>query len=564
MANINAGYATHAWNIVRIKGQLIPVDLTWNATANNSGKMLDNSELFNVNQFVKSHIPLRHEPVQDYRRELKSIDGVKVRVIDSFINKDIRYEHNAFYGMRADGSKYEITLVGQFVENNVVVYRYYYQNQQPNGTKDNPLILYSTFNISNVVYVIKKIEKMKKEVREAYNRRDYAKAHELEEKIREEKVKYLYDSNNMCDELLLSERNVGLAVARRDYFIGGIKTEVNSRGNREAKGVFVDTDFGREISLMQKCCRRSDGSTFIIEDYGKIKLGKNLEVYRYRIYEQVVQNGRKFVVKNTVFTDQDLFTDNRQALYDDFLERKRLDRKTREANGYLGYYSKEGIRTYSSPVRDYFYQFCRRLTISNQDIRDYYNEITLSEMARLVRTYEKVDGSYYRNRTTNRTVTDMDLELRIQFSYLWLFAAGINYDSRDPNGLYGYTQAFGVQSENAFIFLSKAISESMNTNGNIDPVSILMKLREQGQHPEYESLLVRLFSSGEATRIINKLYRLQNPSALRERGDIDFFTSGRMINAELLIQRRRRLEEAKTILEVYRDNNGNIGHRRAR
>ncbi len=563
MDKINAGWATHSWNIVRIKGQLIPVDLTWNATANNSGKMLDNSELFNVNQFVKSHIPLKHEQVQNYRRELKSIDGAKVGVINSFINKDIRYEHNAFYGRRSDGSRYEITLVGQFIENNVVVYRYYYQNQRQSGTKDKPLILYSTFNISNVIHVIKRIDKMKNEIREAYNRRDYTKAHELEEKIREEKVKYLYDSNDLCDELLLSNENVRQAVVRGDFFIGSIGLDVNSRGNREVKGVFVDTDFAKQIGLSQKSCRRSDGSAFIIEDYGKIKLGGNLEVYRYRIYEQVIRDGRKMVIKNTVFADQDLFTDNRQALYDDFLNRRRLDRKTREANGYLGYYSKEGIRTYSTPVRDYFNQFCKRLTISNQDIRDYYNEITLSEMARLVKTYEPVNG-YYRNRTSKRTVTDKDLELRVKFSYLWLFAAGVSHDRNDPKGLYGYNQAFGSQSEDAFKLLSGAISESMNTNGNIDPVKILMNLKQQGKYPEYELLLVRLFSSEEATRIINKLYRLQNPSALRERGDIEFFRSGRMINAELLVERRKRLEAAKTILEVYRDSNGNVNTRRAR
>ena len=561
---VDKGWATHSWNIVRIHGQLIPVDLTWNATDNNRGKMLDNSDLFNVNEFAKTHIPLKGEPVQDYRRNLKSINGVKVNVIDSFINKDMRFENNSFMGKRNDGGRFEITLIGQFIEDNNVIYRYYYQGQTKDGKKGRALILYSTYNISEVLFLFDQIDKIKEKIREAYNRNDIVEAKKLEEKIRADKIKYLYDSNQLCDDLLLSVENIRQAVIRGDYFVGGIKVEPNGHDVSEVKGVFVDTDLGKKIGLKQKTCKRSDGSTFIIEDYGLLKINNSLEVYRYRVYESVVQNGKKVIIKNTVYTDQDLFTDNRQNLYDDFLGRSRLDRKTREANGYLGYYSKEGVRTYSSPLRKYFMEMCKRLALVDQDITDYYKEITIFEMGRLVKTYEKVTVNgeeQYRNRTSGRIVTDEDLKLRIDFSYIWLFAAG-DYDPRDAVGFYGFTKAFGKDSEEAFKEVSKAIVSSMNKNGNIDPVGMLIRFRNSSKLKKYELLLIRLFNSLEAAKTINKLFRLQNPSALRERGDIEFFSKGRLTNAEILINRRKNLEATKAILEVYRDYNGNVSHKR--
>lgn len=566
-ADQSKGLLTHAWNIVRINGYLVPVDLTWNAGANNIGRMLDTSDLFNVNEFVKSHFPGRYEKIQDYRRDLKSIDGVKVSLISSFITKDVKYENNSFYGKRIDGSKYEINLVGEFIEDNKVIYRYYYQGYSPDGKKGRPLILYSTFNISQVVSFKNRIMKMQQQLVEARKSGNISKVRELEKKLDAQKNKFIFDADRMVDELLLSSENVRESVGRGDYFVGGVRIEKDANDINQAKGVFIDTSLGSKIGLMQKHCTRSDGTSFIIEDFGKFRINSDVEVYRYRVYESVLINNKRVIIKNTIFTDQDLFKDNRQSLYDDFLSRDRLDRKNREANGYLGYYSKEGVRTYSVQVKKFFNELCTRMVVTSRDFRNYYNEITISEMARLVRTYEKVEENgnvYYRNKTTKRPVTEEDLLLHIKFAYLWLFAAGVDYDSKDLQGLYGYTQAFSVSSQKAFEILSQAITSSMNRNGNIDPVSILMDFRKSTKNRQYELLVVRLFSSEEAVRTINQLFRLQNPSAKREAGDIEFFSKGRMTNAEILIKRRQNLEAKKVILEVLKNAQGRVEVKRTK
>ena len=553
---------THAWNLVEINGKILPVDLTWNAGANNRGKTADILTLFNATEFVRKHIPAKKERIQNYESVLSSVDGAKVRLVDAMINKDMRLENNHFYGTRKDGTKYEVTLIGQTIQDNQVVYKYLYHGFAKDGSASAPVILYSTYNVSALVAAYNRVEKLKKQAADARNRGNYSEAQRIEKEITPAKTQYVYDANNAVDGLLFSVANIRRALMPGgNKFLGDVRIGTYSNERQKFEGVFVDTDLGSKLKITQKTCRRSDGSYFVIEDFGKLKIG-NADVYRYIIYEQVKNGSKTAVIKNTVFTDQDLFTDYRQSLYDDFLSRSRLDRKTKEANGYLGYYSKTGERTYSEPLRKFFAQsLFRTMTITSQDIKNYYRDITPGEMKRLIQTYERVEGPngyIYVNRSSRAMVASEDLKLHIQFAYLWLHAAGLNYNPSDPKGLYGFHDAFDSNAEILFNYLSHLITESMNTNGNIDPVKILLDFRKAGYGTENETTLIRLFSSPEAVQIINRLYRLQNPSAMKEKGDIPFFSSGRNSNANLLIERRRRLEEQKRILQVLLDSRGQV------
>ncbi|MBQ4032274.1 MAG: hypothetical protein II625_11010 [Bacilli bacterium] len=561
--NHQKDYRTHAWNLVEIEGKILPVDLTWNTSANNRGKTADTLMLFNATEFVKKHIPAKKERIQNYEQVLSSVDGAKVRLVNAMINKDMRLENNIFYGTRKDGSKYEVQLVGQTIQDNQVVYKYIYQGLRSDGTLSAPVVLYSKMNVSSIVSGIKQVEKLKKQAAEARRKGDYSEAQRIENSIRPERVQYLYDANNAADSLLFSIANIRRALAPgNNHYLGDASIGTYANKVSKFEGVFVDTELASKLNISQKTCRRSDGTYFVIEDFGKLKIGNN-DVYRYTIFERVEGRlGKRVVIRNTIFTDQDLFTDNRQDLYDIFLSRSRLDRKTKEANGYLGYYSKEGVKTYSEPMRRFFVEsLFRTMTISSKDIRNYYREITPGEMKRLIQTYERVEennGYVYRNKVSNRIVTSEDLKLHIEFAYLWLNAAGLEYDQRDPKGLYGFHYAFDKESEEFFNLLSAIIAESMNVTGNIDPVKILMDFKKANYSQRRESILIRLFSSPEAVQVINRLFRLQNPSALKEKGDIPYFSSGRNTNANLLVERRRRLEEQKRVLEVLMDDRGQV------
>ena len=68
----------------------------------------------------------------------------------------------------------------------------------------------------------------------------------------------------------------------------------------------------------------------------------------------VNENGKDVLKRNTVFTERNFFVDQRQSMIDDYLSRRRLDRKVDEAGGYIGYYDVNGIRTYNPDLVSYF------------------------------------------------------------------------------------------------------------------------------------------------------------------------------------------------------------------
>ncbi len=551
---------THAWNIVKINGQYVPVDLTWNAQSNNRGRMLDIGDLFNVNEFVKSHIPAQHERITDYKRELKSIDGHVVRTLNGLINKDMVYDNTTLFGDRKDGTRYRITLVDELVVENKSMFRYVYQRVDSSGKLGVPVIIYCSNNINGIVNAINQIEKIKKQAQDELRRGNREKYNELMEKVSIEKTRYIREAYDKIDDLLFSRTNLQKSLERKDYYIGGFASKYDRDGHLSLDGVEIDPEIGEKNKKQQKTCVRSDGTSFVIEDYGKLKLSNYGEVFRYRIYEPVMENGKYVVKKNTIFTDEDLMLDNRRTMYDDFLSRSRLDRKTVESNGYLGYYSKEGVRTYSTPATKFFKEdLCKNYRVGLQHMKKYYEDLTFSEMKRLISTYEKVVVSgvtHYRNIVTKREVTDEDLKLRIDFANLWLFAAGLNHTEGDFR--YGFSDAFSNESSKFFEYISSIIVHSMNLNGNIDPVAILMNLKENPKYKEKEEIVVRLFSSQEAVQLINKLYRLQNPSAMKEKGFIDYFSNGRMSNAKILLEARKKLLEARKKLEVIANARGEI------
>ena len=555
------GLRTHAWNIVKIDGAYLPLDLTWNASKSNTGRSLEIEDLFNVNEFVKNHFPGKKEKIQDYKKELKSIDGRCIRILNSLINKDATFDNTSFDGRRKDGSKYVATLVGQSVVDNTYVYKYIYQDVLPNGKLGKPVLLYSKTNAMMIISIKHSIEKIKMEIREEKAKGHTDKVKELEATIAPEKIQYIYDADELFDEVVFSVANINEAIKRRDYYVGQVIVKPKKVDVLETKGVEVDTDFGKAIGVREKTCTRSDGTHFVIQEGPKINLGNNIELYRYRIIEPVeVSPGNRQMVVNTIFTDQDLLLDTRQDLYDYFLERARLDRKVKEANGYLGYLSSDGIKTYSSNLRTYFSKdLFKRYHVPLAFMKDYYQEITFDEMKRLISTYEEVfenGNTIYRNRASRRVVTDKDLILHLQFSYLWLYAAGYEYSEHEVEA--GYNKAFDEESRKFFTYISNAIVSSMNKDGNIDPVEIMNKIREFKKFPEGDKILVKLFGSRESVSIVNTLFRLQNPSAMPVKGDIEFFPKGRMSNAEIMIARRKNLEAKRNILEVLKNQEGQV------
>ena len=550
------GYLTHAWNIVKIKGNYFPLDLTWNAGSSASGKMLSISDLANVNEFVKSHIPGRYEAIQDYKKTLKSINGQYLTTINNLVNKDMTYELSDLYINQKDGVKLHLHQVEEFVVENRSVYKYICYKEDKKGNLSKPHIFYSTTNALNTVRGFRKKKKMQKEL-ETAKRNGWTKD---VERLTKALVgsEHIEASNDIIDNLLFSDVNLSAAVRRGDSFIGGVNVEQRSDKTRYVDGVYVDPLFGKKVAKKQKTFTRSDGTSFVIEEMDKLNIGNNNSVYRYKLFECVKDGNRRVMKKNTIFTDQSLMNDNRQLLADDFLARDRIDRKASETAGYLGYYSRNNVRTYDPDSNAYF--LCglyRRYAMTSNNVKNYVSEITFNDMKRIVQTYsyEIINGKWMIvNRRTKQPVTDLELIEHIKFSLVWLNAAGIKSIPSDQ--VFGYYYAFEVKdAEDIFKTISSMIIASINKTGNIDPVAIYQQVKEKhGLYKHADVIVQRLFKHQGNINIINKYFRDRNPSSLREKTSIEPIFQNGMAWKQLDERRRQLEEEKKQLMEVVLRN----------
>lgn len=558
--DVDAENLSHAWNIVKINGNYFPLDLTWNAGKNVSGKTMSISDLANVNQFVKSHIPGKYEPIQDYEKTLKSIDGTYLTAINNLVNKDMTYELSTMF-IRRNDCKVHISQVEEFVVDNKNVYKYVCFKEK-NGEKGIPYIFYSTTNALEIVRLCQRKAKLESQLEEAKRKGNQTKVQELTNEL--VRYKHYPTANDILDKLLFSDANMSAASKRKDYFIGKVvssKSLTNEPGEKGPDIVVVDPVFAKKIDKKQKRFKRSDGTSFVIEDMGTISAGENKLVFRYRLFEYAKDGNSYKMKKNTIFTDADLMLDDRQSLADDFLARDRIDRKVHEASGYLGYYSKNGVRTYDPNVVEYFKNgLYKAYRLRNSYVKDYVPTLDFETMKRLVKTYgnEQINGEWMIvDRVTKQPVTDPVLKEHIQFSLVWNYAAGVKWMADEV--VPGYFYAFEVEdAEEIFNHVSAIITESIHKSGNIDPIEILDKVeKNNGMYKHAEQIILRLFKNEHNVKIVNSFYRNQNPSSIRENTAIKPLVYDIAAMQELSERRRKLEEQKKQLLEVV-ERNGQI------
>lgn len=536
----NKNYLSHAWNIVKLNGYYIPIDLTWNAGADKKGKSLSIEDIANVNEFIKRHIPGKYEKIKDYKKNLKSIDGTKIRAVSNLVNRDTSYDTRVFTATRKDGTKYIVTQLEQIVRDNKYVYKYMYQDILKNGKKGPSVIVYSDINVAAIVSNLSRKHKLENQLQNAKKNGDTKKVNELRKQLLGSE--HLEKTNENIDELLFSITNIQAAINRKDYYLGTIDIEKKDDNTTRYKRTFIDPEFGKKVSKKQRTFRRSDGTYFTIEEWPW-----NKQVKRYIIYEPT-ENSEYTVKRNTIFTDNDIMTIKSQKLPDWFLSKSRINKN----NGYLGTFNEECTERLNKDNAKYINDLYHSFKLTSSDIKDYFEEITFSEMKRLVKTFEvkyEHGNPICYNRLTNQKVTDYILILHIKFATYWLNAAGIKWYFDEP--LPGYNYAFNDSAEDIFNKIRELIIYSLNKNGNIDPVEIYDIVEKNSQYKYTENILIRLFAGKDCVQTINELFRLQNPSSIKSESNIPYFTSEYDANQKL--SERRRLEAQKQILEIIKN-----------
>jgi len=324
-----SGRGGHAWNIVTIGGKKYGIDLTWDNTAFLAGKK-NTFDYFGkgIQDFAKSHIPDSWEKTQNYLKTLTTFDDNIIKKIHSFLVREETYDRMKYVAIRSDGTKFIIAQVGDATINGVNYYRYYYQELTSSGGKTNPLILYSQSNLARFI-----------------NGKKFGRV----------------TPNNYIEafkNVLFSKENIARSIRSGTLYLG--KCSKNSSVERFEAVKHVDeiikpAEITRIFPDKTKVFTRSDGSVFIVEKMP----GGNVNIYNqtimcFHIFEYLKEGNTYKVKRNIVFSEVDFFYDSRRGIADDYLSRSRLDRKLNETGGYIGYYSRDGYRTYDPKIADYF------------------------------------------------------------------------------------------------------------------------------------------------------------------------------------------------------------------
>lgn len=313
----------HAWNILTLDGKKYPIDLTWDANVHQRGDSKTVTHFGqNLGEFIRKHIPCNDEKTQDYAKVLHTFDPNLINGFKQKISREKSYGSSMYVIQRDDGTTLKIAQIGTAKRNGKDYYRYYYNGEDLlSGGKMGPAILYSELNIQGLKY-----------------ERDFNKKADLVAIIRN--ISTVFSQNNIRDSLSRGTGYVGALV--KDPVM-------------QIPFLDKDTEAHRFLKYPTKTFRRSDGSTFIVQQMvnAPVKVG-NTPIFQYDIVEAVNENGKAVVKKNSVYTEQDILRDARPQIADSFLSRSRLDRKMYEAGGYIGFLDNNGCRRYNPELVNRF------------------------------------------------------------------------------------------------------------------------------------------------------------------------------------------------------------------
>lgn len=488
----------HAWNIVTIDGKKYPIDLTWDNTTFRSGKSSSFDWLCqDISTFSKNHHPAPGEKTQNYEQTLSQINPQLVKQIYSQIGggraRDFR--STTYYGTRKDGSIYIVAQIGDNTFNNTNYYRYYYVDISKDGKKQLPLILYSDTNIAHLV-----------------DCKNFGKYIPL-------------NYEETVDNILFSKENIADSIAKKTYYIGKVvrKSNVGNKLELVTSPQEIDKPEEKRNLFVYPTKRfiRSDGSVFIAQQMFETPQKVNgIDVMTFHIFEMVNENGIEVLKGNVVFTERNFFKDNRQSMIDDYLSRKRLDRKVGEAGGYIGYYDANGIRT-CNPDLFKFFETSKKVDIESLNRKRQQEKIpvikipSFAELKDLSSKYKMfieskdpydsdISKIKIRDIRTGKIQTDKSIIDRAIFANIWLISAGVKYYQGESRP--GEYYAFNKQAEKLYNTICKQLLDSCKSKGVIDTIDLLRNIENSNSYKYNREIIVNLFRTSYQTEIINKLF----------------------------------------------------------
>ena len=289
--------AHHAWNVLNIDGQNIPLDLTWEASDYElyHHDLENNLKYFgSSNEFILKHIPDSDERLQSYKYAM-TYDDVKIMCNSYKKNNNITYRVN-----RTDGTSFFLTKLGRDESG---LYEYAYKNN------------ISQNNLSPI-----RIIRSENDI----------------EKISKTPVGISFFANE-----LLKDARVELNVAKNSY-VGYINKDENTN---EYRKYYNEKNTDQPIFANYT---RSDLSNFCIiynkNEQKDLKAG----IFSYDIYEYINTKNGVVLEKKRIYSSSNLININdpfeKQFIADEFLSYENLQKNNHKFIGAYYFDPSQGNR----------------------------------------------------------------------------------------------------------------------------------------------------------------------------------------------------------------------------
>ncbi len=483
----------HAWNIVNMDGKDYGIDLTWDNTQYRAKGNMNSSKFFgqSPSEFARCHIPRNFYKHQNYASTLSKFNSKAVEKVMKSLSRELEYSNSTYMCTRSDKSKFMLGQAGEKIVNGIKYYRYIYCDIDSNGKKLNPIILYSESNVLGLV-----------------NAKNF-------------KDNYPKDAFKVMLDILFSKENINDSLNRGTSYIGKYR-----KGGNGADTILVSSV--REIKKSDnvnklfktsnsKTLVRSDGTKFVLVRSNNLISTPYGYVYKYIVYEMLKNNNNDYIKKNTIFTEMDLFNDNRRDMVDKFLSRRRLDNIMLRSGGYVGRYDANGNLVNNPDMFNYFKMNNRidengkmhvmpnielidfdklpSLKVDFKTLHDYAMKYSV--------VYNSSKGKFYvKDISTGKIVDDDNISNIAILANMWLSYAGTYSNKNDKRS--GEISAFTYNTFKIYeIFLNSMIND-VTKNGVINTVdlfkNVLDKYGDSGA-----KIIVSMFNSPRNCKLINNI-----------------------------------------------------------
>lgn len=326
----NKAWGEHAWNLVKIDGKYIPIDLTFAACSDFKGVTECSKYFGNAEEFNKTHKPYAWELVDNGGETLYTINNDRIKRITDDIRKQQTFGNRTFIFANND---LKITQVGASIIGGKVIYKYLCQSiSNPNSQ---PQLVFSETNVSYAI--------------NAYLARKAAENQNLANNKKSTIVSDEYIKKMQED--LFSQATMNAIKNRRSNYIGCIDKNANAHeiasfnlGKSNPRSLTINSTARGVLNVDSKIANNPWFTGDVIRNFGnnqvvyQISNGIDVNGRKVKGYEifTVLEDGS--VRKNTVFSDGDILRaiDENRIGIREFLSPENLQRVCRQRHGYMG------------------------------------------------------------------------------------------------------------------------------------------------------------------------------------------------------------------------------------